>query len=104
MAPFDGASGFAHDVGIAWLALGVAGLLFRGVQLTFQQSVLTALAWMTKIVTDPFHDILLYWKSPFALLRGEWIDPMTHIRSSAPVGQSLPQHLADEPATDPARG
>ncbi len=31
--------------------------------------------WMTKILTDPFHDIMLYWKSPLYLLRGELIDP-----------------------------
>jgi hypothetical protein len=73
-------AGFVHDVGIAWLLLGIAGLLFRGVQLTTQQSLLVAVAWMTKICTDPFHDFMLYWKSPFALLRGERIDPMTHLR------------------------
>jgi hypothetical protein len=32
---------------------------------------------MTKILTDPFHDILIYWKAPLALLRGELLDPMT---------------------------
>ena len=78
--PYVGAAGFVHDVGIAWLLLGVAGLLFRGQQLFFRQGALPAFAWMTKIVTDPFHDILLYWKSPLALLRGEWIDPMQHVR------------------------
>jgi hypothetical protein len=31
--------------------------------------------WATKILTDPFHDIKLYHKAPFALLRGELIDP-----------------------------
>ena len=30
---------------------------------------------MTKILTDPFHDIKLYHKAPLALLRGELIDP-----------------------------
>ncbi len=74
-------SGFVHDVGIAWLLLGLGGLLFRGFQLATQQSLLVAVAWMTKICTDPFHDFMLYWKSPFALLRGEWIDPMQHIRN-----------------------
>jgi hypothetical protein len=37
------------------------------------------LAWATKILTDPFHDIKLYHKAPLALLRGELIDP--HISS-----------------------
>ena len=78
--PAVGPAGFVHDVGIAWLLLGVAGLLFRAQQLAIAQHPLVAVAWMTKIVTDPFHDIRLYWKSPFALLRGEWIDPMRHVR------------------------
>jgi hypothetical protein len=29
---------------------------------------------MLKILTDPFHDLALYWKAPLALLRGELID------------------------------
>ncbi len=73
-------SGYAHDVGIAWLALGVAGLLFRVVQLWIRDGLVTALAWMTKILTDPFHDIMLYRKAPLHLLRGELIDPMAHVR------------------------
>ena len=73
-------NGFVHDVGIAWLALGVAGLLFRVGQLWVQQDLLTGLAWLTKILTDPFHDIALYHKAPLHLLRGELIDPMAHVR------------------------
>ena len=67
--------GFVHDVGMAWLALGAAGLLFRTLQLLFTQGALPALAWMTKILTDPFHDIMLYHKAPLYLMRGELIDP-----------------------------
>jgi hypothetical protein len=33
------------------------------------------LVWITKIITDPFHDIVLYYKAPLYLLRGELIDP-----------------------------
>ena len=29
----------------------------------------------TKVLTDPFYDIGLYWKSPYFLLRGQLIDP-----------------------------
>jgi hypothetical protein len=36
--------------------------------------VLDGLVWMTKILTDPFHDIYLYHKAPLALLRGELIE------------------------------
>ena len=72
--------GFLDNVAILWLAVGVGGLLFRTVQLFFIRDVQTGLAWAAKIVTDPFHDIMLYWKSPLHLLRGELIDPMHHVR------------------------
>lgn len=69
----------AHDTGIAWLALGVAGLIFRVLQLGIQQSPLVGLTWGAKILTDPFHDIFLYYKAPLALLRGERYDPMPEV-------------------------
>ena len=78
--PAPSLAGFVHDVGIAWLALGAAGLLCRVAQLWIQQGPLQALAWMTKILTDPFHDIALYYRAPLHLLRGELIDPMSHVR------------------------
>ena len=80
ISPASSFDGYLHDVGMAWLALGVAGLLFRVLQLTWTQGILPAVAWAAKILTDPFHDIALYWRSPLALLRGELIDPMTHVR------------------------
>jgi hypothetical protein len=80
IAPATDGRGWLHDVGIAWLALGVAGLLFRVMQLAIQQSLTTGLVWMTKILTDPFHDIVLYHAAPLALLRGERIDPMPHVQ------------------------
>ena len=46
-------------------------------QLFFIKDVQTGLVWVTKIVTDPFHDIKLYHKAPLYLLRGELIDPTT---------------------------
>ena len=52
IAPFDSISGYAHDVGIAWLILGVAGLAFRGLQLTFQHGIMVAIAWMTTLCTE----------------------------------------------------
>ena len=62
-----------------WLALGLGALLFRTVQLFFKRDVLTGLAWFTKILTDPFHDIKLYHRAPLYLLRGEWVDPMDDV-------------------------
>jgi len=74
--PADGFDAFAHQVGWMWLAIGVGGLLFRMVQLFFLQGFMAGIAWVTKILTDPFHDIMLYYRAPLALLRGELIDPM----------------------------
>jgi hypothetical protein len=71
-------SALIDQVGIIWLAVGVGGLLFRTVQLFFIRDVQTGLVWMTKILTDPFHDLVLYYKAPFYLLRGQLIDPMDH--------------------------
>jgi hypothetical protein len=56
--------------------VGLGGLLFRTVHLFFIKDVQTGLVWMTKIVTDPFHDIKLYYKAPLYLLRGELIAPL----------------------------
>lgn len=61
--------GFIDHLGLLWLALGVAGLLFRTVHLFFIRDVQTGLVWLTKILTDPYHDIKLYHKAPLLLLR-----------------------------------
>jgi hypothetical protein len=65
---------FIGNMGKVWLVLGVAGLAFRTVQLCFIRDVQTGLVWMTKILTDPFHDIKLYHRAPLALMRGQLID------------------------------
>jgi hypothetical protein len=36
----------------------------------------TGLVWAVKIITDPFHDIKLYYKAPYCLLRGDTDDPL----------------------------
>lgn len=61
---------FARHVGYLWLVVGVSGPLFRTVQLCFIRSVLTGVAWMTKILTDPVNDAKLYWRAPMQLARG----------------------------------
>ncbi len=78
IAPAEGFEAYIRQVGAAWLFLGIGGLLFRTVHLFFLKDVQTGIVWMTKILTDPFHDVMLYWRSPLHLLRGEWIDPMHH--------------------------
>jgi hypothetical protein len=70
-----GAAGFVRHVGEIWLVVGVGALLLRTVQLFYLRDMQTGLVWLTKIITDPFHDVKLYCKSPLYLLRGELIDP-----------------------------
>jgi hypothetical protein len=79
--PQTAQQGFIRSLGIVWLYIGIGGLVFRTVHLFFIRDVATGLVWASKIITDPFHDIMLYWRSPLALLRGELIDPMDHTQS-----------------------
>jgi hypothetical protein len=72
--PWNNLTEWVRQVGASWLILGVAGLLFRTIHLFFLKDVQTGLVWMTKIITDPFHDIILYHKAPLYLLKGELMD------------------------------
>src|ERR1700741_1498505 len=65
---------FIRHVAQLWLAIGIGGLIFRTVHLFFIKDVQTGLVWATKILTDPFHDIKLYPRAPYYLLRGELIE------------------------------
>jgi hypothetical protein len=62
-------------IGWGWLWLGLAAVVFRMIQLTAIQSRKVALVWCLKILTDPFHDAVIYRKSPLYLMRGQLIDP-----------------------------
>jgi hypothetical protein len=72
--PYQDLATFTHHTALIWLAVGLGGLIFRTVQLFFLKDVQTGLVWATKIITDPFHDIKLYHKSPLYLMRGELFD------------------------------
>ena len=65
---------FVRHVGALWLAIGIGGGLARMLQLFVTRDVATGLVWAFKVLTDPFHNIALYWTSPLKLLRGELID------------------------------
>lgn len=65
---------FVRHVGYLWLFIGIGGLVFRTIHLFLLQNVMTGLVWATKIVTDPFHDIKLYYRAPLRLMRGELFD------------------------------
>lgn len=86
--PAVGFSAYLHDLGIGWLYIGLGGLIFRTVHLFFLKDVMTGLVWMTKIMTDPFNDFMLYWRSPLALMRGELIDPMLHAQHASAGDES----------------
>jgi hypothetical protein len=77
---------FVQHMGQLWLMLGAGALVFRTVQLCIIKNVQTGLVWLTKILTDPFHDIKLYCRAPLHLLRGELIDPMGahHVLEASP--------------------
>ena len=78
---------YTEAVGTTWLYLGIAAVLFRGIQLFIQQDLKTGFVWMTKIITDPFHDIYIYHKAPLHLLRGERFerDPVMDMGDLEPI-------------------
>ena len=73
--PHTDFDGFITNLSRIWLVLGVGAVLFRTVHLFFLKDVKTGVVWLTKIVTDPFHDIMLYHRAPLQVLRGEMYDP-----------------------------
>ena len=79
---FFGLVELIRQVGLIWLALAGGGLAFRTVQLFALRDVRTGLVWAVKILTDPLHDIKLYWRAPIHLLRGELVER----RAAAPHG------------------
>jgi hypothetical protein len=68
-------SGYFEHLSKLWLVLAAIALVGRTVQLFFIRDIQTGLVWFTKILTEPFHDIMLYWRSPLYLMRGELIEP-----------------------------
>jgi hypothetical protein len=75
--PHTGHMEFIRQVALIWLAIGIGGLVYRTVHLFFIRDIQTGLVWATKILTDPFHDVKLYHRAPYYLLRGQLIDPHT---------------------------
>ncbi|MBC9883031.1 hypothetical protein G8O24_37690 [Bradyrhizobium sp. INPA01-394B] len=84
--PWANATDFVRQVAKIWLVVGGGGLLFRTVHLFFIRDVETGLVWMTKILTDPFHDLMLYRGAPLALMRGELMDPGLHLNPEHTLG------------------
>jgi hypothetical protein len=81
VTPAGDLSAFTRNVGEIWLVIGAGALLFRAVQLFVVDDVQTGVVWLTKILTDPFHDIKLYWRAPLCVLRGELMEPSPQHRT-----------------------
>jgi hypothetical protein len=69
-------SGIIHNVSMMWLVIGLSAIVLRTIHLFFLRDVQAGLVWFTKILTDPFHDVMLYYKAPVHLLHGELYDPI----------------------------
>jgi hypothetical protein len=81
LEPWSDRASYLHRLGVAWLGLAAVGLLSRTFYLMATRNLQTGLVWFTKILTDPFHDVAIYYRAPLFLMRGQWIDPMDHARS-----------------------
>lgn len=66
---------FSNQLAVIWLGLAIGGLAFRTCQLMVTQGTQTGLVWCAKILTDPVHDVKLYYKAPLRLIQGERINP-----------------------------
>jgi hypothetical protein len=79
------ARGLVYNTAICWLWIGLGAVVFRTVQLFFLMGVQSGLVWATKILTDPFHDIKIYHKAPYYLLKGDLYDDMKDWYRPTPV-------------------
>lgn len=70
-------TGYINNIAMLWLYIGAAALLLRTFYLFFIMSIQSGLVWFVKILTDPFHDIKIYYRSIFHLLKGEMYDNMS---------------------------
>ena len=85
--PRAGFGSFMERTATLWLWLGAGALLFRVAQLWVIRDLQTGLVWLSKILTDPFHDIKLYHRAPLLVLRGELVEPGHARRPDAPLDE-----------------
>lgn len=69
--------GYLYQLSILWFIIGLGAVVFRTLQLFFIMGIQSGLVWACKILTDPFHDVKIYYKSPYHLLKGDMYDDMT---------------------------
>jgi hypothetical protein len=85
LTPATGLMEFIGNTALVWLFIGLGAVVFRTVHLFKLMGVQSGLVWMTKILTDPFHDIKIYQKSPYYILKGEMYDNMEDWYEEAPL-------------------
>ncbi|MFK5984397.1 MAG: hypothetical protein QM479_03080 [Pseudomonadota bacterium] len=73
----DITNGFLYNLAMTWLFVGLSALIFRSVHLFFIMGIQSGFVWLVKILTDPFHDIKIYYKSLHYIMKGEMYDQMT---------------------------
>lgn len=81
------ANGVLYNTSVSWLWLGLGAVLFRTLHLFKLKGVQSGIVWATKILTDPFHDVKIYWQAPYRLLKGDMIDDMTEWYRDKPTVQ-----------------
>jgi hypothetical protein len=91
-----------RHVGEIWLIVGIGALLFRTVQLFFLKDVQTGLVWATKILTDPFNDVKIYYKAPLLLdaRRAHRSDGRSRSRSPPGLKHFLEHAAPDRPVRE----
>lgn len=64
-------------IGYGLLFLGIGAVIGRSLYLIFTRNHdrMIGVVWFSKIMTDPFNDIRLYWRSPFQVMKRDWYDP-----------------------------
>lgn len=68
--------GLMNNIAVLWLLVALGGIVIRMTQLFASRGIQTGIVWVTKIATDPFHNIRIYYKSPYHLMRGQLLDPI----------------------------
>lgn len=76
LTPHTDGHGFLSNLASVWLGLAATAFVGRSLWLAFERTPLAGAAWFYKILTDPFHDIWMYYRAPLHLLRGERFDPL----------------------------
>ena len=82
LTPATSAGALVDNIARIWMAVAAAALFGRGVLLSVTRDVQTGAVWVTKILTDPFHDVKLYHRAPLRLLQGEPANPAAFSESA----------------------